>query len=263
MKYIIGVLASDNIQAYTDMKNIWIQNVLKHNFPDVYVYFIYSKSISTSVTFETKQLAGNVYDFTFNHVESIENLKFKAMGFINYVNDTFSDYMLLRTNISTLFNLPMTRHFLSFAAMYKNFFAGTFLMLQDGIAMSGTNNIMSPDMVKVCVMNSDRVFQGSILEDVEISKSVTCNFKSISTYNIRRIDLVDQQRLELQNCNRNNLNNVFCYRFKSENRDNDVENMRKIFESNYDAQVIFNLLDTMQVVEHTPVGPQEFFQLAC
>lgn len=102
MKYIISVITS---QGYETMKDIWIHNFSLHAPNNMELYFIYGKNDKYQNT--VKRVMGDIYDFYGNHEESFSNICKKTLDFFEFINDKHDEYVLLRTNVSTMFNLPI------------------------------------------------------------------------------------------------------------------------------------------------------------
>lgn len=242
MKYIIGVIMTDDMH-YNNMKDIWIKNMSINGSNNMELYFIYGKNNNGK---QTERIVGDIYNFYGKNKETLYNVLKKTLDFMKYIDDIHNEYIIIRSNASTLFNLPLLKHHMNHLTTFKYAISGTltsaFQNFPNGISeelifISGTNLCLSQEIVKNCINSRKTIeFYGTsgLLEDVAISKHLFYNMKYDIAYNTSRIDILDQ--IELHNCI--NGYGVFCFRFKSSNRENDVNKMHHLLNNNFDIKIL-------------------------
>lgn len=241
MKYILGVIASNELH-YSEMKKVWIMNVLSNYQVDTIVYFIYGdKDIK-----ETKvdKIGNGLYDIYVECEEKYDNILLKTILFYEYIKDNYDKYIVLRTNISTLFEMALLKRYMQHIKEYKYFIGGTFIHGYMGIDtwISGTNLCITSELVKIILENKYKLLNIKKNDDVVISEFLMYNMdKDWVIWNNRRIDFVDD--IIFQYCNVETSMNVFCYRFKSFNRWEDVKLMHKMYINEFDIFKIINETD--------------------
>lgn len=218
MKIIVGIIASHN-KEYDDFKKIWIDNInhtLSQTNLEYKFYFIYGeKSKSTS--------DGNYNNIYFPYNETLRNVLYKTLDFMEYINNKYDNYILIRTNLSTLFDFKMYEEWLRNIPESK-FFSGSLINAIHGYntTFSGTNLTMTRDVVEFILKHRSR-FTLTYNEDEEISLLVMANIKC-KHKTIKRIDFI-QDKIMFHRCKKF-AENIFCFRFKSDNRYNDYKNMK-------------------------------------
>lgn len=243
MKYIIGVIINDDNDVYRDMKNIWINNMLIYNVTDMELYFIYGKNNNGIII---ERVVNNVYNFYGNYEETFDNILKKTLDFMEFINKKYDEYMLIRTNASTLFNLPLLKHYMNNVSLFKSFASGTITSARydfpdgthhDMLLFSGTNLCISKDIVGKCIDARKLIeLYGSsgLLEDVALSKYILYNMKCEKKNTMSRVDILNI--MELHHCQ--NAFNVCCFRFKSSDRKVDVSRMQELLYSDFDVKLL-------------------------
>ena len=256
MKYIISVIAS---QGYETMKDIWIHNFSLHAPNNMELYFIYGKNDKYQNT--VKRVMGDIYDFYGNHEESFSNICKKTLEFFEFINDKHDKYVLLRTNVSTMFNLPLLKHFMNHMSVFEEFVAGTLAHItytfhktetQDVLVMiSGTNLCISKNIVEKCIQSKNVIedyVKTGYYEDAAISKFILQNLKCQSKFTMSRIDIGEY--IELHHCE--NAFSVFCFRFKSNDREIDVQRMYELLRNEFDIQILKKWGNELDIAKYIP-----------
>lgn len=254
MKYIIGVIMTNDIH-YNHMKDIWIKNMSINGSNNMELYFIYGNNNNGK---QTERIVGDIYNFYGKNKETLYNILKKTLDFMEYINNTHNEYIIIRSNASTLFNLPLLKHYMNHLAAIKYGLSGTLTtsvqyypngMSEDLIFISGTNLCLSQEIVKNCI-NSRKTIElygtSGFLEDVAISKYLLYNMKYNITQTMNRIDILNQ--IELHHCN--NAYNVFCFRFKSSNRENDINKMNHLLNNDFDINVLSEWANKLGIISH-------------
>jgi len=278
MKIIIGIIAShDNI--YTQFKNVWLKAITKfkqtrfHKIIDF--YFLYSEENKNSQLIQftdTKEmLYVNFYD---NQVynSTTKSILMRTITFFNYIIYSYNltninEYekykndglFFLRTNLSTMFD------FMKLIQWFENkpkthFFGGSINGFYDNIytTFSGTNLVFSTDIMLYLCHSKDKIDIISYYEDQAISQRII-NDISVYLINIKRIDFIEMAEYKVTSINhvwpptpksvvyhKTTIgdNDVFCFRFKTFNRQNDINIMNllvdKMFENNFNLTVFID-----------------------
>ena len=252
MRYIIGVIIGEGNDIYDKMREVWIYNILMNASDDMELYFIYGSKEGKSV----ERVVGDVYNFYGKKEELFGNIISKTLDFMEYIDNKYDDYMLVRSNVSTLFNLMLLRYYMNAMSIYRLCFGGTIagIRIKDinyGI-ISGTNMCISRDIVKKCIANRYMIDNSSFCDDVLLSRYILNDVRReencIILCNMGRIDFVENNIMELQHCNSGY--NVCCFRFKSDNREKDVERMYELLNAKFDARLLDNWSKRMEIVKY-------------
>lgn len=216
MKISLIVLAS-NDAIYNKFKNIWIKR-LNQKF---HVYFVYGReNIDTdySINLETTTIKShnNYSDIFCPFPETFDNMFDKTIEALKIIPKC--DY-IIRTNLSTLFDYNKLDNFMS--TTMDNFFGGPFI--GETTMVSGTCMIMSWDITRYLVKNVNRIECFDSHEDVRINNIIK-TIPYYSSINLPRLDFLDY--CLYHNCMIGD-DNIFIFRFKSDDRTKDVELMKK------------------------------------
>lgn len=208
-------MASDSPE-YNEFKLEWIKNInyIKTKSVIYDFYFIYGGH-------KEKRVCYNTYtDVYYKITESIHNMLRKTLFFFEYITKTVNFDFLIRTNLSTLFDFEKMLSWFS-NINNLNFFGGSLIDGFDGrnTKISGTNMIFSKDIIDTIILYQDR-FSYVYNEDIELSMFVFINIKDCNHKSISRVDFLESD-ICFQKCKTFD-ENIFCYRFKSDNRKNDV-----------------------------------------
>ena len=251
MKCVVGVISSEG-DGYNEMKNIWIENVKTFNKSSnnkVDLYFIEAEEKEKYI-YSLENISDNIYIFKANCIENFENLIKKTLKFFDYVTKVYDDeyqnekLFIIRTNLSTLFQFERLFDFLKdinkhMINLNKNsFFGGTIIKNYQQFSYSGTNLTFTLPIIKLLVENYKDVIAINHIDDIAINKYIHDNVKQVVSQNIKRIDFSDNHILVHSALL--DFNNVFCYRFKTNDRIKDAEEMKKMLNNIYDKE--FNIL---------------------
>jgi hypothetical protein len=227
-KVYVGVLATHG-ETYDAFKKVWLRNIEHTHKLDCEVKFEFCFIYGGEVT----QIVHNdLYtDLYYEYPETLPNMLRKTLRFFEHVeklertNRSRGEVFVLRTNLSTLFDFQMYQEWLKDIPS-RVFFGGSLI---DGVhgkatCFSGTNMIMSFDVMRFVVVHQDR-FSYDYNEDIELSSivmmNIMCTLKSM-----KRLDFLGD-KMVYHKCNMFS-EKVCCYRFKSSNRRQDVSNMHNI-----------------------------------
>jgi len=235
-KLIIGVIASES-EEYNLMKKNWEMNADNCN-SDIEVYFLYGdKNLEKSYNIEKN--TKNTYNFYSKCEETFNNLLYKTISFFEWVLLNKQNCMVIRSNLSTLFKLDDIFSLYKDFYKYKYFFGGTFIGETEkyNIIFSGTNLTFSIETLKLILDYKNELLKIKKNDDVVLSEFICKNYYNIHQfYNLKRLDFTDIilfQFSELQN-----IDDILCYRFKSNNRIKDNKLMKEILKKSFDQNFI-------------------------
>lgn len=255
MKIIIGILASSN-ESYNDFKNIWVKNIQRFKLTSykncIDFYFIYSEKNMKKDGIEIDS-SENFYNYYYKYDESqslMDSLLYRSISLMEYLsnNNILGDFFI-RTNISTFFDLQMLLKW-SESIPQTNLFAGTLISIMNSILthLSGTNLTLSRDIVEFVILNKQYIINDSIInkdreavlfgDDSRISSLIIEN-TDVHILLIKRLDLIELNYENIYHppCmllqNADNLEKLFCYRFKTLDRNVDIQSMNDLYEAIY------------------------------
>lgn len=295
MKIIVGIIASDN-DSYKDFKNIWVKNILKVK-SDAYLsklfdfYFLYSDSTcesKTNICTKTgKVLYVDFYDNNDKFEKVTLSLFARTMSFFNYMIESLNLYdediclkykneglYFLRTNLSTLFDFKLLAKWFEDKPR-MNLLAGSFNGYYNNIytTFSGTNIIMTYNIMKYVFFNKEKAKLDYLLEDEAISELIIKNL-DVFIINIKRLDFIEMEEIDVNGtiwpATPNSIiyhktikgdRDIFTFRFKTFNRTNDINVMNyivnELWKDNYDLnKTVDNIskfhLPELPIVEEGP-----------
>ena len=241
MKIIFGILASSN-ENYDEFKNIWISNINKFksgqqkDFIDFYFIYTEPRLQNTCIDCNT------YYDYYSKYTEndSIMNSFVKrTVSLLDHLKsaDKLGDFFI-RTNLSTLFDFNMLLKWMERIPKH-NLIAGSVIDYINSIYnnFSGTNIILTRELVEFLLLNQKHILDESILsgDDQRISSLIVEN-TNVNILIVKRLDFVEFKLTNVSPyvapCiafqNTSNSVNLFCYRFKTLNRELDIKVMKRL-----------------------------------
>jgi len=253
MRCIIGVISSPGT-GYDDMKNIWFENVNEFNKRSdkdkVYLFFLEGHKRHDRTQYAIEQISENhIYKFKANCEEKFENLLRKTLIFFQYVKEFHNEKIddeytfVIRSNLSTLFNLE--RVFKMFKEINNkmiesksDLFIGASIIdnyYELKTCYSGTNITMSLPIVKIVASNAKNVMETAKEDDIALSRwTIENNRGNLLSQDIMRVDFIEE--VLLNSINKIDDEKIFCYRFKTKNREDDSKLMKTLLEKVYDKE---------------------------
>lgn len=241
MKIIFGILASSN-QNYNEFKNIWMSNINKFksgpNKDLVDFYFIYTEPQLQNTCID----CSTFYNYYSQYIENdsmMNSFVKRTVSLLDHLKSAnkLGDFFI-RTNLSTLFDLNMLLNWAKCVPKH-NIIAGSVIDNLNSIYthFSGTNIILSRDLVEFLLLNQKHILDESILpgDDQRISSLIVEN-NDVQLLIIKRLDFIELESTNttpyVSPCiafqNSNNTLNLFCYRFKTLNRELDIKVMKRL-----------------------------------
>lgn len=269
MKIIVAIIASDN-DCYVEFKQSWIKNIynIKKDLYLSKIfefYFLYSDTNGISqecIDTETNQiLYVNYYDNSENYDSVTHSILGRTMSFFDYtikkfnlLDDTsYNDYKqnglyFLRTNLSTAFDFKLLSKWVNNKPKI-NFFGGSFNGYYNNIftTISGTNLLFSLDIMMYLTMNKHKIDIKNVFEDEAVSTFIIQNL-NVFLINIKRLDFIEMEEIRIPRpglpdhiwqATPNSIiyhktkigdEDIFTFRFKTFNRDNDIKIIRYVVE---------------------------------
>lgn len=252
---IFGVIASES-EYYNEMKKIWMDNVCifnkKNKNKRVIVYFLYgNREKSEGNYYKIKKSNDDIYDLYGNCEESCETMIKKSIMFFEEVVRIYPEVQadgmtyIIRSNLSTLFNFEkhydelnkINKDIIEYKREFKRepyFFGGTFVDSFDisNILFSGTNLMFNILSLKLIIKDRDSLIEVKLNDDVVISTFLVGNFASrLLLRDIKRLDIVEGMT-RYKSCEIYD-NSISCFRFKTSDRNRDVQIMKKLLDKMY------------------------------
>lgn len=259
MKIVIGIIASDN-ENYLEFKKAWVQNIAQVK-KDQYLsnvfdfYFLYSDSKGASKQIKYKETNQLLYTDFYHSVDTSEfesvthSIFARTISFFDYMIKIYKLYedeyyskhkeeglYFIRTNLSTAFDLKLMSRWFE-TKPKTNFFGGSFNGFYNGLytTISGTNLIFSLDIMMFLTDNKDKVDMKVYLEDEAISQLIIHKL-NVFIINVKRLDFIEMEEVRIPPdhvwpATPNSIvyhkakigdEEIFTFRFKTFNRDNDV-----------------------------------------
>jgi hypothetical protein len=278
-KIVFGILASTN-EHYSKFIEIWIENIKKFKSGTssslIDFYFIYAEPRASDFSMSPEYDVCNPeqpmyynYYSKYNENDSMmDSFVNRTVCLLDHLHkhplvSTPFDYFI-RTNLSTLFHLDILIQGIQKLPKY-NLIAGSPIDKLNSIhtQISGTNILLSRDLVDFLLLNKDCLLDESILhgDDQRISSLIIENL-NVNLLLIKRLDFIEMNydgdkyippSIIFQNCY--GINNLFCYRFKTTNRENDIKYMKMLQQHMYLEN--FNPLQFVMSLVDNPDAPYE------
>lgn len=305
MKIIVGIIASDN-DSYKDFKNIWIKNILKVK-KDAYLsklfdfYFLYSDATCESKINICTETGDILYVDFYDNNDKFEKVTLslfaRTMSFFNYMIESLNLFdeniclkykneglYFLRTNLSTLFDFKLITKWFEDKPRI-NLLAGSFNGYYNNIytTFSGTNMIMTYDIMKYVFLHKEKAKLEYLLEDEAISSVIVQNC-DVFIINIKRLDFIEMEEVDVNDtiwpATPNSIiyhkttkgdTDIFTFRFKTFNRRNDINVMNyivnELWKDDYNLNQIVNNISKfyspeLPIVEEGPKY-RELFSNKC
>jgi hypothetical protein len=243
MKITFGILASTN-DDYSSFLDIWIDNIKRFKagpYKDLIdFYFLYFEPDRSHSVIEKEN--GCYYDYYSEYIPNIsimDSFLKRTVSLMDYLRDNNKlGTFFIRTNLSTLFNLNLFVKW-SRTIPKKNLIAGSIIDHLNLIytTISGANILLTRDLVNFVLNNKEHLLDESVLEgdDERISSLIIENIE-VDLLLMKRLDFIESEYVKpacIVFQSGKVLDNLFCYRFKTFDRKNDIKLMRIMFNNIY------------------------------
>jgi hypothetical protein len=158
-KAVILVLSSDNNTIYKNAKSVWKKYMnTDYNFR---VFFVYGKL--SEQLFDQDTSCDLIYeDIKENYPVFIE----KTIRAMEFINQNFTYDYFIRTNLTTFWDFKNLHKHLDTLPKDQNFYSGDGpLHSSYGVYLSGTDTIVSRNMIDAILNNKDKI-NYNLIEDV-------------------------------------------------------------------------------------------------
>lgn len=246
---VIGILAGGDRKIYTKFFDLHRKNAEKYK-NKIKIFFLVGKKEIDDI---------DQPDMLYN-TEPDDNLDIditsNTIQFYKYVLDNYKFKWCLRTSLSTLINYEMLLKKYTYGIM--NTIDGP--RIDDSKCLSGTFMIMSKDIVEFLYKNEllikDKIKTERFGEDLFSSMFLFKNKEGVMSKNLNRIDFINYKNIHIKNivnyhhC-QSDCNNIFIFRFKTLDREQDFKNMSDLLSNNFDyINLIIKL--NWEIVEQSP-----------
>jgi hypothetical protein len=168
-------------------------------------------------------------DYYCDVTETIPNMLRKTIKFFEYISEKMeNDIYIVRTNLSTVFDMKLLVEWFAMPTIpRKNFFAGPIIGGLNGkySSISGTCMVLTMDVVQFVLRYQDR-FSFTINEDIELSALIMINLNPL-LMSVKRLDFINE--ILYHKCAIAD-ETIWCFRFKSDDRLDDLNTMKKLIE---------------------------------
>ena len=292
MKIIVGIVASDNAN-YLEFKKNWVQNIAyvkkDSRLKDLFdFYFLYSdvngqsKEIKYTETGQClyvdfyekknqsdfKDVTHSLFSRTMAFFEFMIN-KYQLMQEEQYLKWKTEGLFFVRTNLSTVFDFKLMSKWFEDKPK-TNFFGGSFNGFYNGLytTISGTNLIFSLDVMMYLIHNKEQVDMKFCLEDEAISQLLIHRL-DVFLINVKRLDFIEMEEVRIPpdhvwpaipnsimyHKTKIGDEDVFTFRFKTFNRDNDIIVMRYVINELWKPDFTLNkLVDKVSKLYEPPLS---------
>lgn len=214
---VILILSSNNNEVYINARRVWKKYM--NNDPSIKVFFVYGKIDGNLEDFDPSS------DIILPHIEEEYPLYIrKTVEAIELIDSIVEYDFFIRTNISTFWDFKNLHRHLDDLPKERCYSGDGPLpgYNKDGYYLSGTDTIVTPEMIKSMISNKDKINFG-VVEDsamglyfngvlgVPMLPNRICFFEDITSVN--EVDNIRNRIIDAQNNNRDH------YRVKTLNGD--------------------------------------------
>ncbi len=150
------------------------------------------------------------HEASFNGASGFGAILNSTLSGFDHVLKNFNPDYIVRTNISSYWNLPEFRILME-CAPKSNYFAGVTGKVKRGNFVSGAGMIMSKDVARLFVDSASK-FDTSYIDDM--SFGLVAQKLKIRMTNLSRVDIANKE--DVKNLSENILNSTFHFRCKSQ-----------------------------------------------
>jgi hypothetical protein len=219
MKLITLVISSDDVPQYKEMREL--ATLYHKKMQDTYEYRFFFVEFKEDITSEVEERGDFIY---VKGKETFFGMFDKVMTAIQYVHMKYDYNYILRTNLSSFWNIPKL---FSIENNFSSPYAGGIIMFDHFI--SGTGILLSRDIAyTLSTFKNDY----STNDDVLISNYLSL-FTTIVRWDEASMYYMTDGHVNLPE----DISTIIYFRIKNQNRDIDVQIFRKLLKNIYDIQL--------------------------
>jgi hypothetical protein len=233
----------------TLFKNVIIQSAL--GYKDVRLHFVYGSQGKCVVVNKYTEYT----DIYTAHPETFENIIYKGVDGLQVIIDSCKPDLIIRTNMSTLFDFKKVIEY-SKKLPKSGFYGGPFIgeITNKTPMISGTCIMMTLDVAKYIVSNRESI---DTLANEDVALSYLMDRMTHLTINVKRIDFIDN-RVLFHKCTIGD-DSVFCFRFKTSDRNGDSNLMKSVLETFTDGgESLQTIYDNFRLDSELPLYSELF-----
>lgn len=267
LKLIVGIVASDG-DVYSKFKEIWIQSILyipEQLRKQIEFFFLYSDKNKDTQHFKThtdfycnktyNSISESIFQRTIDFYKHLRN-KYSLDDDVKYFDMRNGGTYILRTNISTLFDFSKLTKWLQNKPKTL-FFGGSINGAYNDLytTMSGTNMVLSLDLALYLTENNN--INLKVYSEDEALSTLIIQKLNVFLINIKRLDFIEIQEIQdllvpylphsvvFHKCIVGD-ESIFSFRFKSFDRNKDLQIMKYVNENIYKKDVCSITKDILQ-----------------
>lgn len=210
MKILILVLSLNDGDLYTNFYNTQKNTWDSINVEGVETYYYFGNSNNNEI------IENNIYTEV---NETLLNCTDKTIQTFKLINHIEYDY-IFRTNSSSYVDKHKLKDYL-IDKPKNNFYSGIIGLHEGNYFCSGSGFFLSKDLVTL-IINNENLLDRSFIDDVSIGNFLNKN--GIPLINSERFDVLSSDDIN---------ENFFHYRLKTSDRNEDINNMIKIFNKKW------------------------------
>jgi hypothetical protein len=173
----------------------------------------------------------NVMTLYTTQEETFKNMIYKSIHFFDCVIKSKKYTHVVRTNMSTLFDLSLLYNNLESWKSLKMLFAGPFIgdSITSNVLISGTCMIMSMDTIDFLLQSAVKVPDLSIFNEDVVISSIMNNI-DYNTINVPRLDFITENGNNIILYHKTFISDpdIFCFRFKTNDREHDITQIQVV-----------------------------------
>jgi hypothetical protein len=289
LQFLVIIVASKS-PIYNKMKKLYVNFIKNLKIENINFVFIYNGNKSIKINENCKERckiekSPNVKEILLDMPETVENIVYKTLYLINkYKDQSYFDY-LIKTNLSTVLDFNKLIIFISlinnqYKSINEYIIIGTNEYTEDDYKktiLSSKNLIMSRKVVEKIETRIDfNLWPGGSeiesiehwsIEDLILSNIIFKICHNTVIINIPRIDFINSVEKEtilwvppriseIESANYKDITDIFCYRFHTKNRENDILRMsfymQNIIKESKQTSKIFHSESLFHLIIKTP-----------
>lgn len=225
MNNICVLIISSDTEYYNKMETVWLKYMNKYK-PEAICFFV---KCSEDIKNNVEEIGNTIY---VKEKEYFLNVLYKTVVSIKYILDKYKSIKyIFRTNLSTFLNIPK---YLEKIETYQtnSVYSGILAYCDNTYYISGVCITLSRDVCEYLVLNynkNDKKYITNFYEDVEIGRILSQKYEPKNVNN--RLDLCNDTIEVAINKIKNQGENIYVYRCRSDDRNQDIVLLNLLCES--------------------------------